>query len=61
MICIFLASGLEEVVKFTGLQEALVTPLDFFLCGYVNDVVFETPAIDIEPLTTRTREVIATV
>ena len=38
-----------------------VTPLDFFFWGYVKDLVFQTPVADIDDLTTRIREVIATV
>ena len=38
-----------------------ITPLDFFLWGYVKDRVYRTPVRDVETLQSRTIEVLATV
>ena len=38
-----------------------ITPLDFFLWGYVKDQVYRTPIHDLQTLKTRIREAIATV
>ena len=38
-----------------------ITPLDFFLCGYVKDRVYRTPVRDVETLQSRIIEVLATV
>ncbi|KAJ4441602.1 hypothetical protein ANN_11458 [Periplaneta americana] len=38
-----------------------ITPLDFFLWGYVKDRVFETSVQDLQDFRTRTRDTIATV
>jgi len=38
-----------------------ITPLDFFLCGYVKDKVFSTPVPDITNLKSRITDVFATV
>ena len=38
-----------------------ITPLDFFLWGYVKDRVYRTPVRDVETLQSRIIEVLATV
>ena len=38
-----------------------ITPLDFFLWGYVKDRVYRTPVLDVETLQSRIIEVLATV
>ena len=38
-----------------------ITPLDFFLCGYVKDKVFSTPVPDITNLKARTTDAFATI
>jgi len=38
-----------------------ITPLDFFLCGYVKDKVFSTPVPDITNLKARITDAFATV
>ena len=38
-----------------------ITPLDFFLWGYVKDRVYRTPVCDVETLQSRIIEVLATV
>jgi len=38
-----------------------ITPLDFFLCGYVKDRVFSTPVPDITNLKARITDAFATV
>ena len=38
-----------------------ITPLDFFLCGYVKDRVFSTPVPDITNLKARITDAFATI
>jgi len=38
-----------------------ITPLDFFLWGYVKDKVFSTPVLDVKNLKTRITEAFATI
>ena len=38
-----------------------ITPLDFFLCGYVKDKVFSTPVADVTNLKARIKDVFATI
>jgi hypothetical protein len=42
-------------------QSPVITPLDFFLWGYVKDKVYATKVTGVEDLKTRIRDVITTI
>ena len=53
----FLINGLDATRRYVD-HHVHLTPLDFFLWGYVKDRVFATPVNDIGELRTRIREVV---
>ena len=49
----FQTGGLGEMVRHPDHHDRRISPLDFFLWGYVKDKVFSTPAADITNLKAR--------
>ena len=54
-------SWLEEMVLHPGNHDRQISPLDFFLWGYVKDKVFLTPVPDITNLKARITDGFATI
>ena len=58
----FQVGGLDAMVPFHGRHVPLILhQLDFFLCGYVKDIVYRTKVSDINDLQHRMYETIDTV
>ena len=56
----FQTGGLGEMVRHPGHHDRQISPLHFFLWGYVKDKVFSTPVKDITNLRARITDAFAT-
>jgi len=57
----FQTGGLGEMVRHSGHRDHRISPLDFFLWGYVKDKVFSTPVPDITNLKARITDAFAAI
>jgi hypothetical protein len=61
LTCVFVGAGLGVMEKFRGLCSPDITPRDFFIRGYVEDVVYKALVTSLDELKPRIVAAIETV